>query len=87
MVFLFASLAGQYAMRRAYRALIRRNKRHRLMLWAWLTIYALVGIQLAWVLRPFVGSPAETVQFFRSGPLTNAYVNIAQLLWSAVSGG
>ncbi len=87
MVFLFASLAGQYAMRRAYRPLIRRSNRHRLMLWAWLIIYSFVGIQLSWVLRPFVGSPAAAIQFFRSGQLSNAYVKIAQLFWSALGGG
>ncbi len=87
MVFMTASFAGQYAMRQSYRALIYRNRRHAAMLWVWIVIYSFVGIQLAWVLRPFVGSPAEVIQFFRSGSLSNAYVRIAELLWGAISGG
>jgi len=56
------------------------------MLWVWLVVYSFVGIQLAWVLRPFVGSPTELVQFIRTEELSNAYVRIAELLWAAVAG-
>ncbi|MBX3728418.1 MAG: hypothetical protein KF858_04465 [Candidatus Sumerlaeia bacterium] len=31
----------------------------------WLMLYGFVGIQLAWTLRPFVGSPNEPFQVFR----------------------
>ncbi|NUM54595.1 MAG: hypothetical protein HUU46_13195 [Candidatus Hydrogenedentes bacterium] len=31
----------------------------------WLLLYMFVGTQLAWVLRPFVGSPGEPFQIFR----------------------
>jgi hypothetical protein len=31
----------------------------------WLLLYMFVGTQLAWVLRPFVGSPTEKFQVFR----------------------
>jgi hypothetical protein len=31
----------------------------------WTLIYAVVGAQMGWVLRPFVGSPNEPFQFFR----------------------
>ncbi len=31
----------------------------------WLVLYMFVGTQLAWVLRPFVGSPNEQFQLFR----------------------
>jgi len=31
----------------------------------WLLLYMFVGTQLAWVLRPFVGSPTEKFQLFR----------------------
>jgi len=85
-IYCVASLAGQYAIRRSYQRFILRNKRHRLMLWVWLVVYSFVGIQLAWVLRPFVGSPTELVQFIRTEELSNAYVRIAELLWAAVAG-
>ncbi len=85
-IYAIASLAGQYAIRRSYRSLIARNVRHRYMLWIWIGLYSFVGIQLAWVLRPFVGSPTELVQFIRTEELSNAYVRIAQLLWAAIAG-
>ncbi|GAB4478198.1 MAG: hypothetical protein OHK0037_40220 [Elainellaceae cyanobacterium] len=31
----------------------------------WLVLYALVGSQLGWTLRPFFGAPGETFQLFR----------------------
>lgn len=31
----------------------------------WTLIYAIVGAQMGWVLRPFVGAPNEPFQFFR----------------------
>ena len=30
------------------------------MLRTWLVIYVFVGIQMGWVLRPFIGDPAAT---------------------------
>jgi len=86
-MYLLASLAGQYAMRRSYQGLIRVNRRHRLMQWVWIGVYSFVGIQLAWVLRPFVGSPWEVVQFIRTEQMSNAYVRIAELLWVAIVDG
>lgn len=32
----------------------------------WLVLYALVGSQLGWTLRPFFGAPGETFQLFRA---------------------
>jgi hypothetical protein len=84
--FAVASFAGQAWLRRAYRPLIDRNPRHRAMLWAWLGIYAFVGIQLGWVLRPFVGSPTATPQFFRADAWGNAYVHVLGRLFHALHG-
>lgn len=53
-MFAVASLAAQLLLRRWYRPLVARNPRHRMLLRAWLVIYAFVGVQTAWVLRPFV---------------------------------
>ena len=79
-MFSIASLAAQWTLRRAYRPLVLRNHRHRWMLRAWLTIYTLVGIQMGWVLRPFVGDPAIPTTFFRHDAFTNAYLSVANLL-------
>jgi hypothetical protein len=32
----------------------------------WILTYAIVGAQMGWVLRPFVGAPGEPFQFFRA---------------------
>ena len=72
-----ASVAAQWMLRRFYRPLIARNPRHRLLLRTWLVIYAFVGIQMAWVLRPFVGAPHAPTRFFRQEAWGNAYVELA----------
>src|SRR5437879_6741461 len=52
--FAVASLTGHAVMRRVYRALIAGNPRHRLLYRIWVCLYVFVGIEMAWVLRPFV---------------------------------
>lgn len=79
-MFALGTTAGHSRMLRHYRPLIRRNRMHATALAAWLTMYVFVGIQMAWMLRPFVGSPHEPPQFFRSEPFSNAYVALAKLL-------
>ena len=64
-MFLIAALAGQVALARRYRPLIAANPRHRLGRAAWLTLYIFVSIQMAWVLRPFIGDPDKDFSFFR----------------------
>lgn len=32
---------------------------------AWILIYAVVGAQMGWILRPFIGAPSEPFQWFR----------------------
>ena len=81
-----ASLTAQWLLRRFYEPLIRRDRRHRTLLRAWLTIYAFVGIQMGWVLRPFIGSPDLTPQFFRQDAWGNAYVQLARIIWAFISG-
>lgn len=84
--FAVATLAGQVVLRSRYRPLVRRNPRHRVLLRAWVVAYALVAIQLAWLLRPFLGAPTQPITFFRSGAWDNAYVTVARIVWRAVSG-
>ncbi|MGB2866145.1 MAG: hypothetical protein WBC05_22620 [Sedimentisphaerales bacterium] len=81
-----ASLTAQWLLRRFYEPLIRRNRRHRTLLRAWLVIYAFVGIQMAWVLRPFIGNPDAPTQFFRQDAWGNAYVSLANIIWSFIGG-
>jgi hypothetical protein len=83
-MFGLASLGGQFVLHRAYLPLIARSARHRVMLRCWVAIYAFVGIQLGWTLRPFLGAPGEPSRFFRGGELENAYVIVARLIWSVI---
>ena len=87
-MFSVASLSAQAVLRRHYRALIARDRRHRELLWLWLVLYGFVAVQMAWVLRPFIGDPRSEVQFFRREALSdNAYMVVLRLLWGKVTGG
>ncbi|MCC6681185.1 MAG: hypothetical protein IT445_09835 [Phycisphaeraceae bacterium] len=77
-MFAIASISAQMILSRLYRPLIESNRRHRLLLRAWLVIYGFVGIQMGWVLRPFIGHPDGPVAFFRQGAWGNGYVELFQ---------
>jgi hypothetical protein len=79
-MFGIASLAAQVVVRRYYGPLIRRSPRHRLLLRVWFVLYVFVGIQMGWVLRPFIGDPSLPVAFFRSDAWGNAYIVVARLM-------
>ena len=81
-----ASVTAQWLLRQFYEPLIHRNPRHKLLLRAWLVIYAFVGIQMGWILRPFIGSPDAPTQFFRQDAWGNAYVSLANILWTYLGG-
>ncbi|WP_435011217.1 hypothetical protein P12x_002518 [Tundrisphaera lichenicola] len=81
LIFAVASGGAQVLLRRSYRPLIARDPRHRWLLRIWLILYAFVGIQMGWSLRPFIGDPAQPVRFFREGAWTNAYEKVARILW------
>lgn len=74
--FAVASLAAQTVLRRLYRPLIQRDRKHLVLLRFWLFLYVFVGIQLGWLLRPFVGQPDSGVQLFRDNAWGNAYVEV-----------
>jgi hypothetical protein len=85
-MFAAATLAAQGRLRRLYRPLIAADPRHAPLLRLWLVLFALVGTQLAWVLRPFVGDPDLPTQFLRQDSWGNAYVVIFGLVWRLVAG-
>jgi hypothetical protein len=84
-MFAIASFAAQSLLRRWYAPLIASNPRHRVLLGVWLVIYAFVGIQMAWVLRPFIGDPTAPTRFFRQGAWGNAYVEVARMVMNVFS--
>jgi hypothetical protein len=80
LTFTFAALVAQAIMKRAYAPLIARNPLHKRLSTLWTVLYAFVGIQMGWTLRPFIGSPGAFPTFFRDEPFTNAYVVVVKLL-------
>ena len=84
-MFAVASLGAQFLLRRSYQPLIAQNRRHRVMLRAWLVVYIFVGIQMGWVLRPFIGDPETPVQFFRADAWDNAYVMVANMIRETIA--
>jgi hypothetical protein len=84
-MFAVASFGAQWLLRREYRPLISSRPAHRWMLRTWLLIYIFVGIQMGWVLRPFVGNPDAPVQFFREDSWSNAYLVVIEMVWKVVT--
>ncbi len=80
-MFALASMGAQYALRRAYRPLIQSDRRHLWMLRIWLVLFAFIGIQMGWMLRPFIGAPSRPVEFFRAESTQNAYLIVAMRIW------
>lgn len=83
-MFSVASVTAQALLRRHCRPLMQRDPRHRKLLWGWLVVHAFIGIQLAWMLRPFVGHPQSPTTLFRADSLSNAYEALARTVWSVL---
>jgi hypothetical protein len=84
-MFAVASVSGQLLLRRLYRPLVARDARHRGLLRLWLVIYCFVGIQMGWLLRPFIGAPEVPTRFLREDTWGNAYVIVAQRIWDLLT--
>lgn len=80
----FIACAGIIANRRLYRLLEKMSASHsiaRTVLLSWLGGNFLLGSQLAWILRPFVGSPGLPIEFLREDPLRgNFYEAVGRAL-------
>ena len=76
--------SAQFLLRRFYQPLINRDKRHKTLLRAWIVIYAFVGIQMGWLLRPFVGDPGIPTRFFREDTWGNAYIKVVEMALEVV---
>lgn len=81
---LFIACAGIIANRRLYRLLEKisgHRRTARTVLLSWLGGNFLLGSQLAWILRPFIGSPRLAVEFLRDDPLRgNFYEAVGRAL-------
>jgi hypothetical protein len=86
LMFATASIASQKILRRLYRPLTAKNPRHLLSIKIWLLTYSFIAVQMAWVLRPFIGSPSMTPQFFRQEAWSNAYIALARIIVNLFAG-
>ncbi len=80
-VFAVAGISSQSVARGRLQTLLKRDARH---LKLWLTgfaIWAFVAVQLAWNLRPFIGSPENQVEFLRADAFSNVYLGLWKLLF------
>ncbi len=56
-----------------------RDDRARLVFRIWLMVFALVGAQMSWVLRPFIGAPGSPFTIFRAQE-SNFFVGVLNAL-------
>lgn len=53
------------------------------VLWLWMFVYAFVGSQMAWTIRPFVGAPSIEFELFRQlggNFYTNVFASLGEIL-------
>ena len=80
-LFALAGIAAQNVARGRLHELLKREARH-LKLWAiGFGMWAFVAVQLAWNLRPFIGSPDVAVQFLRPDAFSNVYLALWKILF------
>jgi hypothetical protein len=78
------AFAGVIGVRRLFRLVVQTSgsaAAARRVLLGWLVGNLLLGSQLAWVLRPFIGSPQLAVEFLRPDPLRG---NFFEAVWHAL---
>lgn len=49
--------------------------------WIWVLVFGLVGAQMGWVLRPFIGSPGQDFTWFRA-----RQSNVFESIWNSFQG-
>jgi hypothetical protein len=55
----------------------------RVVMWLWVIVYAFVGSQMAWTLRPFIGAPSMKYELFRQlggNFYSNIFASLGELL-------
>lgn len=78
----FAGWVGNLRLYRLLRYVAPATANARATLLAWLAGNLLLGSQVSWILRPFIGSPGLPVEFLREHPLTG---NFFEAVWAALS--
>ena len=84
LMFAVASISAQRLLASWYAPLIKKNSRHQSMMVLWIFLFAFVGIQMGYVLRPFIGDPTSPTTFLRENPFENAYVRVWKLVLDVI---
>lgn len=89
---LIFGLCGIYGVRYLYRgssyiAFRMEQPLNNLLLRIWIMIYAVVGMQLGWRLRPFIGSPENPFEILRGDVGGNFYIAVWRSFIELFSGG
>ena len=64
-----AGVMGNSALRTGLKETVAPACSPRRVYWSWIVSFAVVGCQLSWILRPFIGSPFFDVRFMRPNAL------------------
>jgi hypothetical protein len=59
------------------------GNRARTIFQAWVLVFGLVGAQMAWVLRPFIGNPAQPFTWFRA-PTSNFFEALVAVIRAVI---
>ncbi|OGV66987.1 MAG: hypothetical protein A2283_07390 [Lentisphaerae bacterium RIFOXYA12_FULL_48_11] len=65
----FAGIAGNCALKQGLDKTILHGCSARKIYWSWIASFTIVGCQLSWILRPFIGSPFYAIEFMRPDAL------------------
>jgi hypothetical protein len=85
-VIAFAGVVGNLRLAQLLNRLGGGAKTGRRVLLGWLAGNLLLGSQLSWILRPFIGSPTLPVQFLRSDPFNGSFFeSVFHALWHLFS--
>jgi hypothetical protein len=85
----FAGFAGNAALRQGLAAAVRPGCSPDRIYAGWIVSFAIVGCQLSWILRPFVGSPFYGVAFMRPDALSRNFFEfvLGEVLPNVLRGG
>ena len=82
-VFTVSGIVGVTFLSQGMRIVSEGVRARRRVVWLWILLYAFVGSQMAWTLRPFVGAPGLPFELFRQlggNFYANVFVSIGEIL-------
>jgi hypothetical protein len=84
-VFAFSGLWGMAVLWRGFFSTHGASCSGSVIIVVWIAIYAFVGAQMAWILRPFIGEPAFPFELFRRRSSSLNFYSAVALSMSAMS--